>query len=209
MKHAHKILLPILLAAFIAPPSAHADNTSLLPRKKQKPAVYLKLNYYTPSYDYLNALSTDLNDGAFHLLSHSSIGVAYRIPLWRKLYIQPELHYGIATDWQEAALKPNFFSRLTHAFNIREYSYFDFPLFVGLRWQPITLFAARAYCGPLMQFSLHDKQFGIIGQYSLACGAGLDLLNFISIDLGYRIGMHKLTFLETTATYFLSLSLKL
>jgi len=209
MKRTHRIALLALLLALCSPALSRAESSSLLPFRKQKPAFYLKLHYYTPTGDYLRSLTSDFNQGSITLLSHTSLGFAYRQPIFRSFYIQPEVHYGIATDWQEAALKPNFFSGLTHAFNIRQYSFFDVPLYLGLRWQPITLFAARLYAGPLMQFSLFQKQFGIVGQYSLAGGIGLDLLNFFSIDLGYRVAMNEFTFIETSSTYFLALSLKL
>ena len=208
MKHISKITLFALLVAFFSMASAYAETPSGSKPKKQKAALSLKMNYFTPSYDFINALSRNLNDGAFGIFSHSTVGLSLRIPVWRSLYIQPEVHYGIATNWEEAAHKNNFFSKMANAFNNRQFSYFDVPLFFGFRWEPVKLFAARAYFGPLMHFSLLNKQFNILGQYSLACGAGLDLLNFLSLDAGYRIGMQKLSFLEETGTYFLTLGLK-
>lgn len=209
MKRSQRIILRALLLASLLPATSFAETSSLFPHRKQKPAFYLKLYYYTPSYNYIGSLRSDLDEGAFRVFSHTTIGAGYRIPIWRSLYIQPEIHYGIATNWDEAAQKTTFFGRVIHAFNIRDYNYFDIPLYIGLRWQPITLFAARAYAGPLVQFSLSNKQFGLVGQYSLTCGAGLDLFNFISFDIGYRVGMQELTFLEETSIYFLSASFKL
>ncbi len=209
MKRSQRIILLALLLASLLPATSFAETSSLFPHRKQKPAFYLKLYYYTPSYNYIGSLRSDLDEGAFRVFSHTTIGAGYRIPIWRSLYIQPEIHYGIATNWDEAAQKNTFFGRVIHAFNIRDYNYFDIPLYIGLRWQPITLFAARAYAGPLVQFSLSNKQFGLVGQYSLTCGAGLDLFNFISFDIGYRVGMQELTFLEETSIYFLSASFKL
>ena len=210
MKRSQRIILLALLLASLLPATSFAETSSLFPHRKQKPAFYLKLYYYTPSYNYIGSLRSDLDEGAFRVFSHTTIGAGYRIPIWRSLYIQPEIHYGIATNWDEAAQKNTFFGRVIHAFNIRDYNYFDIPLYIGLRWQPITLFAARAYIAPVFDFVISDGTFqSTLPRYSLSAGVGLDLLGFLLVDVGYRKGMNRMQFRPDSDFFFASVGLRL
>jgi len=210
MKHKASLLAAIFLLAVVSSFCARAESASLLPRKKQKPGFYLKLHHYTTTpYIFSDALG-DLRNGSCAFISRATIGFAYRIPAYRSFYVQPELHYSLLTNWAEAAdARRNFFTRVAYAFDHRSGSLFDIPVYLGLRWRPLSLFAARIYAGPLVQIAYANDSFSLQGQYSLVGGLGVDLLEFLSLDAGYRIGMDGLTFLDQTGLYFLAASLKL
>lgn len=214
MKHTRQILVLTILLALCSSAFCQTKDVKdmiVKPRKKQTPAFYFKAYYLSPSYDLLNSINTDINHGkAFGILSHTNIGFSYRIPIYRSFYIQPEALYCLNTNWEDAYLnRDSFFPRMTYAFNNRLNSQFDFPIHIGLRWCPSKLFAARVYAGPIFQFTLAQGNFNFTPGYFLSMGVGLDLLNFLCLDAGYRVGMNNLTIYENTARYFLALSIKL
>ena len=56
MKRSQRIILLALLLASLLPATSFAETSSLFPHRKQKPAFYLKLYYYTPPYNYIGSL---------------------------------------------------------------------------------------------------------------------------------------------------------
>lgn len=211
MKHTRQILALALLLALCSSAFCQAKDMIIKPRKRQSPAFYLKAYYLSPSYDLLQSFNADIQHAkAFGVFSHTSVGFSYHLPLYRSLYLQPEALYTLVTDWDDAYLsRDRFLPRLAYAFNNRYLSQFDLPVHLGLRWCPSKLFAARAYAGALFRFTLEQSHFHYSPGYFFSAGAGLDLLNFLSLDIGYRVGMYNLTIYEETAHYFLAVSIKL
>ena len=60
----------------------------------------------------------------------------------------------------------------------------------------------------MFNFTLAKRDFRYTPGYMLSAGAGLDLLNFLSVDAGYRIGMYNLTIYNETAQFYLATSIK-
>ncbi len=211
MKHLAKRLLPILLLALIVPSHAQSIDKIIKPKKKQSPAFHIKAYYFSPSYAIISSFKNDAHYGnGVGVFRNGALGFSYRIPIYRSFYIQPEALYCLNTNWEDAYLnRDSFFPRMTYAFNNRLNSQFDFPIHIGLRWCPSKLFAARVYAGPIFQFTLAQGNFNFTPGYFLSMGVGLDLLNFLCLDAGYRVGMYNLTIYENTARYFLALSIKL
>ena len=201
----------LILLACCSNTYSQAKDMVSKPHKRQTSGFYLKAYYFSPTYNIPKAISNDLNVGkACGIISHTNIGFSYRIPIYRSFYIQPEALYCLNTNWEDAYLnRDSFFPRMTYAFNNRLNSQFDFPIHIGLRWCPSKLFAARVYAGPIFQFTLVQGNFNFTPGYFLSMGVGLDLLNFLCLDAGYRVGMYNLTIYENTARYFLALSIKL
>lgn len=210
MAHLRNILLITLLLAVAVPVSAQKVDEIVRPRKRQQAAFYFKAYYNSPDYNIIPNIKDDIaRTKAMGVMSHSSIGLAYRIPVWQYIYLQPEFQYSLVTDWDSAALRKNFFSQTIEAFKIRDCSNFDIPILLGVRWEPARIFAARAYAGAMIRFLHIGSDFNYYENYRLRAGVGLDLLNFLCIDAGYSVEMNKLTIYDDTALYFLALSIKL
>lgn len=210
MKHTRRIIVFTLLVAFGSSAFSQDIDKIIRPRKRQTPALYLKAYYLSPSINMVNAIRADITYGeTLGVIRNINIGLSYRIPIYRFIYIQPEAIYGFATDWNDAfQSRDNFFPRIGYAFEHRLYSSFDFPIHIGARWCPSKLFAARAYLGPVFNFTLAKKDFRYTPGYVFSTGVGLDLLNILSVDAGYRIGMYNLTIYNETAHFFLATSIK-
>lgn len=210
MSNIKKILLLTLLLAIVAPAAAQKPDEIIKPRKRQHAAFYLKAYYNNPEYNFVTNIKDDIaRSKTMGVMSHSSLGFSYRIPVWRYLYLQPEFQYSLHTDWDSAALRSNFFSQTIDAFKRKESSNFDIPIYIGARWEPVRIFAARAYAGAMVRFCRVAGEFNLYDNYQLRAGVGLDLLNLLCIDVGYSVEMNKLTIYDDTALYFLALSIKL
>ena len=57
-----------------------------------------------------------------------------------------------ANAYQKSVEKDNFFSQTIDAFKRKENSNFDIPIYIGARWEPVRIFAARAYAGAMVRF---------------------------------------------------------
>lgn len=210
MAHLRNILLIAILLAVAVPVSAQKVDEIVRPHKRQKDAFYLKAYYNSPDINFVSNIKEDIaHSKAMGVMSHCSLGFAYRIPVWRSLYIQPEFQYSLQTDWDSALLSKNFIGQTFNAFKNRTGSNFDIPLLIGARWEPIRLFAARAYAGAMVRFVRANGEFTFYPNYCLRTGVGIDLLNFLCIDAGYSVEMNKLTIFDDTALYYLALSIKL
>ncbi len=210
MTNTRKTILLILLCSIAAPATAQGVDKIIKPRKKQHTAFYLKAQYASPSLDVVSAVRSDIAQSkALGVMSHSAIGLSVRIPLWRVIYIQPEILYSLQTNWDSAALRTGFFPQTAYAFNHRERSNIDIPLNIGLRWEPAKIFAARAYVGPMMRLHLSHGSFSLYDNYTLRFGIGIDLFNFLTLDAGYCVEMNKLTIFDETGHYLFGLGIKL
>ena len=212
MSHTKNLLFITLLLTLAVPVSAQRKGIDevVRPPKRQQPAFYFKAYYNSPDLNFISNIKDDINrTKAMGVLSHSSIGFAYRIPIWQSLYIQPEFQYNLVTNWDSASLRRNFFSQIAEAFNTRYCSNFDIPVNIGVRWEPARIFAVRAYAGAMIRFCHIGSNFELYDNYCLRAGVGLDLLNLLCIDAGFSVEMNKLTIYDDTALYFLALGIKL
>ena len=212
MARLKNILFVILLLAIAVPASAQKKGIDEIvrPHKRQQDAFYFKAYYNSPDLNFVSNIKDDIERAkAMGVLSHTSIGFAYRIPVWRSLYLQPEFQYSIISNWDSASLRGNFFSQIAEAYKNKYCSNFDIPLNIGVRWEPARIFAARAYAGAMIRFCHIGSDFKFYDNYRLRAGVGLDLFNLLCIDVGYSVEMNKLTIFDDTALYFLALSIKL
>lgn len=210
MSHIRKALLIIFLLSIAAPVTAQGIDKVVKPRKKQSSAFYLKAHYSSPDFNVISSIKDDINRAhAMGVMSRSALGFSLRIPVWRMLYIQPEIFYSIQTDWDSASLQSGFLRQTIYAFRHREGSNFDIPLNIGVRWEPAKLFAARAYFGPMIRMQLAHGNFSLYENYIMRVGIGLDLLNFLTLDAGYGVEMNKLTIFDESDYYFFGVGLKL
>ena len=210
MTNTRKILLLILLLSFAAPASAQSIDKVVKPRKKQSSAFYLKAQYASPDCKFVSNIKDDIaRSKAIGVMSHCSLGFSLRIPVWRYIYIQPEIYYSIQTDWDSAALQSGIFRQCLYAFRNRQQSHFDIPLNIGVRWEPAKAFATRAYLSGMIRMQLIQGNFTLYENYAVRAGVGIDLLNFLTFDAGYCVEMNKLTIFDDTGHYFFGLGIKL
>ena len=140
----HTLLLLILVSLFSQ--AFGQEEVKYIKRyHKQKAWFSIQFDYSHHNVNFVEDIRGDIAFAkAPGVFRHSSIGVALRIPVWRFIYVQPEVLYGLSTNWEEAAVQTGFFSQMAYAFKNRNASILQVPFHIGCRWEPADLFAAWA-----------------------------------------------------------------
>ena len=207
-----KHTLPLLILVSLFSQAFGQEEVKYIKRyHKQKAWFSIQFDYSHHNVNFVEDIRGDIAFAkAPGVFRHSSIGVALRIPVWRFIYVQPEVLYGLSTNWEEAAVQTGFFSQMAYAFKNRTASILQVPFHIGCRWEPADLFAARAYIAPVFDFVISDGTFqSTLPRYSLSAGVGLDLLGFLLVDVGYRKGMNRMQFRPDSDFFFASVGLRL
>ena len=90
-------------------------------------------------------------------------------------------------------------SESIYAFKHRNGIAMDVPRLFGIKWAPSKMFRAKAYFGPSFHLGWLDKEFQTtFNPYAIMLGTGLDLLNFLSVDMGYRVWMDGMSYARSS-----------
>ena len=197
----HSFLALLFLLAFALPSFCQTEEElaqkkiAKLKRKDQSHFV-LKYTYFTPNVYLVDNFKDDLQIGKISgVANHSMLGFGLYIPLGRKFFLQPEVHFALRTNWDSASYENGIFKEFAYAFRHRQGTAMDIPLLFGMKWAPAKGFRAKAYLGPTFHFGWWDKEFQYpFSPYSITLGAGLDLLRFLSVDAGYLLLMDKMSY---------------
>ena len=157
-------------------------------------------------YDYDNmAVSVP---STVQLIGNTTVGPALRIPLGRVLYLQGEALFGIRSDWARTSEQEGFWNQLDYSYKNRTGSYMWVPVYAGVRWAPVSLFALRGFVGPRFNFAIENKNYTYQKEYyTLSAGAGLDLLKVFSFELGYNVDMNRLKPVDGSGLWFFGAAL--
>lgn len=166
------------------------------PKRKDQSHFILKMNYYTPNLKLKDNFTTDLNMGKIAgVASHSSLGFGLYIPLGQYFFLQPEALFSLVTDWEAASYEGSVVKEFGYGFKHRYGTAMDVPLLLGVKWAPSKMFRAKAFLGPTFNLGWIQKDFqSKFNPYTLTLGAGLDLLNFIDVDMGYQVLMDGMSY---------------
>lgn len=166
------------------------------PKRKDQSHFTLKAYYFMPNLKLKDNYVTDLDMGTISgVARHSALGFSLYIPLGQTFFLQPEALFSLITDWSEASYENGAVNEFTYAFKHRIGTAMDVPLFFGVKWAPAKLFRAKAYAGPMFHLGWLQKEFQWeFNPYTLTVGTGFDLLNFLSVDMGYMVWMRGLTY---------------
>lgn len=166
------------------------------PKRKDQSHFTLMANYYSPNLKLMDNFTTDMDLGKVAgVVRHSSLGFTLYIPLGQTFFLQPEVFFSLVTDWEAASYEGSVIGEFGYAFKHRMGTSMDVPLLFGVKWAPSKLFRAKAYVGPTFHLGWLQKEFqSQFNPYSLTVGAGLDLFNFLAIDMGHQLLMDGMTF---------------
>lgn len=166
------------------------------PRRKDQSHFTLKAYYYSPNLKLKNNIVRDLDVGTISgIASHTTLGFSLYIPLGKTFFIQPEALFSLTTDWVAASHESGVWREFKYAFSHRTGTAMDVPLLVGVKWAPSKLFRAKAYLGPTFNLGWREKEFqSVFNPYVLTLGVGLDLLNFLALDMGYMMWMDGMAY---------------
>lgn len=168
------------------------------PKPREHARFTFKSYYFSPDYYFKTNILADLDYGDGEMAGiarHTNVGFSLKIPLGHVFYLQPEALFSLNTNWYEASLERGYFNEFSYAFKHRSGTNMDVPLYLGVKWSPSKLFAAKAYVGPMFHFGwVHKEFYKEFKQYSVVMGGGLELLNFLSLDGGYMFDMNGMTF---------------
>ena len=210
MSHCKLISLLLLLAvSFTAVGQTEMDsNEKPKPKRKDQSHFTLKLYYYTPNLKLKDNFVTDLDMGKISgVASHSSLGFSLYVPLGQTFFLQPEVLFALTTDWEAASHENGVVSEFSYAFKHRDGLAMDVPLLFGVKWAPSKLFRATAYVGPMFHLGWLHKDFQWqFNPYTITTGVGLDLLNFLSVDMGYMVWMRGMSYMQQSQ-WFVSVGL--
>ncbi|MBO4600144.1 MAG: hypothetical protein J5641_05335 [Bacteroidales bacterium] len=198
MNHRRLITLLLLLAfALSAVGQTDVENApKAKPKRKDHAHFALKYNYSTPNLKIKDNFVRDLHMGEIAgVASNSSLGFALYIPIGQYIFLQPEANFSLLTDWDAASYENGVVNEFVYGFRHRQGTLMTVPLYLGFKWAPSKLFRARAYLGPMFSLGWVEKEFQRrFNPYLLTVGAGLDLLNFLSVDMGYCLNMDKMSY---------------
>lgn len=166
------------------------------PKKKEHARFSLVTYYFSEDYNFKHNIIADLDySRSAGLARHMMVGFSFNIPIGHVFFLRPEAVFALNTDWEKAAEEQSVLNELTYGYRHREGVLMDVPFYFGAKWSPAKIFVARAYVGPAFHFGWLDGKFYYpFRDYSLTAGAGVDLLNFVTIDGGYRLGMDGISF---------------
>lgn len=166
------------------------------PKRKDQSHFILKMNYYSPNLKLKDNFTADLNMGKIAgVASHSSIGFGLYIPIGQYLFLQPEALFSLTTDWVAVSYEGSVVNEFGYGFKHRNGTAMDVPLLLGVKWTPSKMFRAKAFLGPTFHLGWVQKEFqSKFNPYTLTVGAGLDLLNFLDVGVGYQILMDGMSY---------------
>lgn len=178
--------------------------------KQDRIHLSFKAYYFSHTPNIKRTIAEDKRFGEIAgFARHAAVGFAFEIPCGQIFYIQPEALFSLNTNWQDASFERGVFNELCYGFKHRDGFAMDIPVFFGARWPPARAFATRAYLGPSFHFGWNDKEFlKDFRHYDFVLGVGVDLLNILSVDAGYRVGMDVLSY-TGDSWYFLAAGIKL
>ena len=166
------------------------------PKRKDQSHFTLKVNYYTPNLKLKDNFTTDLDMGKIAgVARHSSLGFSLYIPLGQTFFLQPEALFSLTTDWEAASYEGSVINEFTYGFKYRDGIAMDVPLLFGVKWAPSKMLRAKAYVGPMFHLGWLQKEFqSDFNPYTITVGGGLDLLNFLAVDMGYMVRMNGMSY---------------
>ena len=197
MMNRRRIIAILLLVSFAFAAMGQTDEVPkpVKPKPREHARFTLKA-YFSPNYHFKSNILDDLDYGEMAgIARHANVGFSLKIPLGHVFFLQPEALFSLNTNWYDASLESGYFSEFVYAFKYRTGTNMDVPLYLGVKWSPSKLFAAKAYVGPMFHFGwVHKEFYKEFKQYSVVMGGGLELLNFLSLDGGYMFDMNGMTF---------------
>lgn len=198
MMNRRRIIAILLLVSFAFAAMGQTDEVPkpVKPKPREHARFTLKSYYFSPNYHFKSNILDDLDYGEMAgIARHANVGFSLKIPLGHVFFLQPEALFSLNTNWYDASLESGYFSEFAYAFKYRTGTNMDVPLYLGVKWSPSKLFAAKAYVGPMFHFGwVHKEFYKEFKQYSVVMGGGLELLNFLSLDGGYMFDMNGMTF---------------
>lgn len=178
------------------------------PKRRDQSHFTFMANYYSSNLKLRDNFTTDLDMGKISgVARHSSLGFGLYIPLGQYFFLQPEVLFSLTTDWVAASHEGGVVNEFTYGFKHRSGTAMDVPLLFGVKWAPAKMFRAKAYVGPTFHLGWLQKEFqSQFNPYSLTMGAGLDLLNFLAVDMGYMLLMDGMSYARSSH-WFVSLGI--
>ena len=169
----------------------------------------IKCYYNAPGPQIVQSVRSDYqNSGYVDIIGKSTVGPSLRIPLGRTFYLQTEALFGLYSDWEGAKREQGFWNQLTYSYSNRTSSYMWVPVYVGVRWAPIKVFAVRGFVGPRLNFLISSESMSFVkDHYTLMAGGGLDLLRIFSIEMGYQTDMSRFSPIAGSDGWFVAASL--
>lgn len=166
------------------------------PKRKDQSHFTLKVNYYSPNLKLMDNFTSDLDVGKIAgVARHSSLGFGLYIPIGQYFFLQPEALFALTTDWEAASYEGSVVKEFGYGFKHRYGTAMDVPLLFGVKWAPSKMFRAKAYVGPTFNLGWVQKDFqSRFNPYTLTVGAGLDLLHFLAVDMGYQVLMDGMSY---------------
>lgn len=204
------LLLTAVAAAAFAQTAAEVEQKAK-PRPKDSSRFGLKASYDAPDPNFGSHLRSDMDWGEAAGIARSGMaGFTLKIPIGRTFYVQPEALFGFTSDWAGAGAQTGVFDQLAYGFSNRTSTNFDVPLYVGAKWSRSKLFRVRGYAGPRFHFAWVGKEFyKDFNSFDISAGAGIDLFDFVSVDVGYRVGMNGFNIIDNSGRWTLSAGLLL
>ena len=210
MIHKRSFIALLLLVSFSMAAIGQTDEVPkpVKPKPKEHARFTLKSYYYSSNYHFKTHFLEDRDYGEIAgFARHANLGFSLKIPLGHVFFLQPEALFSLNTNWYDASLESGYFREFAYAFEHRNGTNMDVPLYLGVKWSPSKLFAAKAYVGPMFHFGwLHKEFFKDFKHYSVVMGGGLELLNFLSLDGGYLFDMNGMTY-RGSSQFFIAVGL--
>jgi hypothetical protein len=195
----HKVisLLLLLAVSFTALGQTEMEGKEKpKPKRKDQSHFTLKVYYYTPNLKLKDNFMTDYSIGKVSgVANHSALGFSLYIPLGQTFFLQPEALFSLTTDWMAASNENSILGEFSYAFKHRDGIAMDVPLLFGVKWAPSKMLRAKAYVGPMFHLGWLQKEFqSNFNPYTITVGGGLDLLNFLAVDMGYMVRMKGMSY---------------
>ena len=173
------------------------------PKKKDQSHFTLMANYYSPNLKLKGNFVTDMGMGKIAgVARHTSLGFSLYIPIGQYFFLQPEALYAFVTDGDAASHEGGAVGEFSYGFKHRIGTSMDVPALFGVKWAPSKMFRAKAYIGPTFHLGWLQKEFqSQFNPYSLTVGAGLDLLSFLAVDMGYMLLMDGMSYANHSQWY--------
>jgi hypothetical protein len=199
----HKLisLLLLLAVSFTALGQTEMeDKEKPKPKRKDQSHFTLKAYYYTPNLKLRSNFMDDLDIGKISgVANHSTLGFSLYVPLGQRFFMQPEALFSLTTNWIAASNENGVVSEFMYAFKHRNGIAMDVPLLFGVKWAPSKMCRVKAYVCPSFHLGWLNKEFQTtFNPYAIVVGTGLDLLNFLSVDMGYRVWMDGMSYARSS-----------
>lgn len=212
MMNKRSLIALLLLVAFAFAAMGQTDEVPkpVKPKPKEHARFTLKSYYFSQDYYFKTNILDDLDYGEMAgLARHTNLGFSLKIPLGHVFFLQPEALFSLNTNWDDASLERGYFNEFVYGFRHRDGVNMDVPLYLGVKWSPGKLFAAKAYVGPMFHFGwMHKEFYKDFKHYSVVMGGGLELLNFLTLDGGYMFDMDGMNF-RGSSQFFIAAGLLL